>query len=73
MQSLKKIWDMSKYISFVFHHKSANAVAKIEPIEEEGAEQDVGNKIERKPKRKKKADSDTDYNSDSDYDDDDSN
>lgn len=31
--ALKQIWDMSKYITFVFHQKSANAIAK--PLEKE--------------------------------------
>uniref|UniRef100_A0A1Y1LRC4 DNA repair and recombination protein RAD54-like n=1 Tax=Photinus pyralis TaxID=7054 RepID=A0A1Y1LRC4_PHOPY len=37
---IKQIWDMSQFISFVFHQKSANEVVKpIQNIEEEEAEQ----------------------------------
>lgn len=32
---LKQIWDMAKYISFVFHHKSAQVVAKTNDSEKE--------------------------------------
>lgn len=39
---MKQIWDMSMYISFVFHQKSANQVIK--PVEnEEIEEQDDDN------------------------------
>lgn len=35
MQVIKHIWDVSKYISFVFHQKSATTVVKPEPKEED--------------------------------------
>lgn len=35
---MKQIWDMSKYISFVFHQKSAKE--EIKPCKKEEAEHD---------------------------------
>ncbi|KAF2896347.1 hypothetical protein ILUMI_09810 [Ignelater luminosus] len=36
--ALKQIWDMSRYISFVFHQKSANQV--IQPVKNEDSKED---------------------------------
>ncbi|XP_022910598.2 DNA repair and recombination protein RAD54-like [Onthophagus taurus] len=41
---LKQVWDVSKYISFVFHQKSANQIVKPAPIEEEFDENEENGK-----------------------------
>lgn len=41
---LKQIWDISMYISFVFHQKSATQEVKaIKEVEEEEKEEDCNN------------------------------